>query len=213
MNQLEEFKYIKRTGFTNTTKIHWIYNPNSNLTVVELDTSALKDTSDKTLNTSALEDTKLVHSSTLNLCTPVHTYNKEDTKDYKKLTTTEDQPKSSSSSFYFSETLDQNILSTKLDSDKRSDIEFIKNVVDHVDNYSDKSNTRIVRAQAALKLLKKLNGLNVIFYSKGFSPNEIETKFHENEVRIPTQEDFQHYKACESGYEWVGAWMNQQREK
>mgnify|MGYP001599677680 FL=1 len=89
MNQLEEYKYIKRSGFTNNTKIHWIYNPNSSLTVIELNTSAPKDTSDKSLNTSALEDTKLVHSSTLNLCTPVHTYNKEDIKE--DITTTTGQ--------------------------------------------------------------------------------------------------------------------------
>lgn len=77
-----------------------------------------------------------------------------------------------SSSISFSETLDQNILSEKLYRDERSDDEFMENVIEHVDNHSDKKYPRIVRAQGALKLLKRLKEQNIIFYAKGRTPKE-----------------------------------------
>lgn len=89
MNQLEEYQYIKRTGFTNRKKLEWIYDPKSSITIVEKETNAIQCTSVEDLNTSALQCTKLVHSSALNYCTPVHTYNKEDNKE--DTTTTGDQ--------------------------------------------------------------------------------------------------------------------------
>lgn len=87
MNQLEESKYIKRTGFTNRTKTNWIYAPKSTVTIVELETNATQCTTVEDLNTSAIECSKLVHSSAVNLCTPVHTYNKDDIKVDKNTTT------------------------------------------------------------------------------------------------------------------------------
>lgn len=81
-----------------------------------------------------------------------------------------------SSSFFFSDTLDQNLLSTKLNRDERSDEEFMENVVDHVDNHSKKTFSRIVRAQGALKLLQKLKSENIIFYSNGKRPKDSEEK-------------------------------------
>ena len=98
LNQLEEYGYIHRKGFTNRKKLTWIHCPKSSITVIEEDTSALECSTVQQPNTSALEDTKLVHSSALNYCTPVHTYNKDNIKDYKKLTT-KDKPPSSSSFF------------------------------------------------------------------------------------------------------------------
>lgn len=92
-------------------------------------------------------------------------------KEIKKLTNC----KSSSSDLIFSETIDQNILEQKLNRDKRTDDEFMAHVVHHVDNNSDKKYKRIVRAQSALRMLKKLKEQNIIFESSGFE-NKIETK-------------------------------------
>lgn len=81
LRQLEDYKYIKRSGFTNRKTTSWVYRPDSKLIIEELDTSALDCTSVHELNTSAVDDTKLVQSSALNLCTPLHSYNKEDIKE------------------------------------------------------------------------------------------------------------------------------------
>lgn len=78
----------------------------------------------------------------------------------------------SSSSFFFSETLDKTLLQQKLVADKRSDEEFMANVIKHIDNFSDLNFSRIVRAQGVLKLLKKLKTQNIIFYAKGNEPKE-----------------------------------------
>jgi hypothetical protein len=78
----------------------------------------------------------------------------------------------SSSSFFFSETIDLEILNTKLFRDERSDEDFMIHAMHHVDNHSDKQHPRLVRAQALLKLLKKLKNDNVIFYAKGLAPKE-----------------------------------------
>lgn len=83
-NQLEELNYVRRTGFTNKKKIHWIHQPKSDLTVTEKDTSASHCTSVQKLNTSAIQCSKLVQSSAVNLCTPVHTDNKEYIKENNK---------------------------------------------------------------------------------------------------------------------------------
>ena len=82
----------------------------------------------------------------------------------------------SSSSFSFSETIDQSILDQKLTTDKRPDSEFMNEVIEHVDNHSDKHYSRIVRAQGALKILKSLNEQNLIFYAKGNEPKEKEVE-------------------------------------
>jgi hypothetical protein len=83
MNQLEEYQYIKRSGFTNRKKIYWVYSPKSSITVVENETSVTECTSVQELNTSVMDDSKLVSSMTLNLCHPCHTDIKEDTKENK----------------------------------------------------------------------------------------------------------------------------------
>jgi hypothetical protein len=84
LNMLEEFNYIKRVGLTNRRQINWIYSPTSTIIIEENDTNALQCTTDTKLNTSALECTQLVHSSALNLCTPLHTDNKVDNKEDNK---------------------------------------------------------------------------------------------------------------------------------
>lgn len=55
LDQLEKMKYIKRSGFTSRRIIEWIYQPESKIVVVE------------ELNTSAVQCTKLVQSSALEL--------------------------------------------------------------------------------------------------------------------------------------------------
>lgn len=92
------------------------------------------------------------------------------TDKYNQLNTTKLQ---SSSSFFFSETLDQSLLSQKLFRDERTDEEFMDQVINHVENHSDKAYSRLVRAQGALKLLTKLKKDGIIFYAKGSQPNEI----------------------------------------
>lgn len=78
-----------------------------------------------------------------------------------------------SSSFFFSETLERQMLNEKLNRDERSDEEFLKQVFDHVENHSDKSYGLIIRQQGALKLLRKMKKENRIFYVKGMEPKEI----------------------------------------
>ncbi len=82
-NQLEALKYISRSGSTKKRIIKWVYELSSKTIVTESETtSALQDANDLT---SALQDTKLVHSSAPNYCTGVHIDIKEDTKAYKDL--------------------------------------------------------------------------------------------------------------------------------
>lgn len=92
-----------------------------------------------------------------------------DTEEYlqKKLTNCE-----SSSSFFFSETIDQDILDKKLFRDERTDEEFMNQVIEHVENHSDKKYSKIIRAQGALKLLTKLKSQNIIFYVTGKETKE-----------------------------------------
>lgn len=145
MNDLEEFRYIRRTGFTNRKKIHWVYNPNFSLTVVELDTSAPECISEQKPNTSALQDTKLVHSSALDWCTPVHQLEelplydtKEDTKEYKTTTT---QNSDLSSSSFFSLKQKEQLLSLKLPSDSRTNQSFLEHCQSHVENQDNDKST------------------------------------------------------------------------
>ncbi len=110
------------------------------------------------------------------------------TDDYDQIKTTNCE---SSSSFFFSETIDKDLLNQKLHRDERSDEEFMDQVVDHVENQSDKKYPRIVRAQGALKLLKKMKEKNELFYVKGKQPketdapkNHVKPEFSEEELAL-----------------------------
>jgi len=108
------------------------------------------------------------------------------TEDYKQIKTT-----TAVSSFIFSETLDQNLLSQKLHRDERSDAEFMDHVVEHVDNHSDKQFTRLVRAQGALKLITRLKKEGIVFYAKGKQP-KLEDKPKAVKTKGPfTQEELE----------------------
>jgi hypothetical protein len=81
LDLLEKCSYIKRHGHTNRRILFWTFNPQYSITLTENDTNALDCTSVQELNTSAVDCSKLVQSSALNLCTPLHTYIKEDIKE------------------------------------------------------------------------------------------------------------------------------------
>ena len=205
MNLLEECQYIKRSGFTNRKKIEWVYKPNSSITVLELDTSAPECTSDHELNTSALKNTKLVHSTTLNLCTPVHTDIKEDTKDNKKLTTVAQHPSSSS---FFSEKQTSELLSCKLSTDERTDDLFLDNCIHHVEKQTNDL-SKFQRFTGLKNILVKLQENGEHFKASGLKK---EIGKNELENKIPTLEDFNNYKRCVNGFEWVGVWMQKQKK-
>jgi len=127
-----------------------------------------------------------------------------DTEEYKQKTTTNCE---TSSSFFFSKTLDQSLLNEKLSHDKRTDKEFLENVVHHVDNHSKKEYCRMVRAQASLKLLKKLKSENIIFYSTGLQPKEMQDK-PQTSMNPFTQEELElvnEYNHALKMKEWGGA--------
>lgn len=92
---------------------------------------------------------------------------------------------SSSSNFVFSETLDQNILNQKLERDDRSQKEFMDNVIAHVDNFSDKKFSRLVRAQGVLKILKIMKAEDRIFYASGMQPKQNEIPITRKQISKP----------------------------
>lgn len=71
-----------------------------------------------------------------------------------------------SSSFFFSESTDKNLLAQKLERDNRTNEQFMNECVNHVDNNSSKEYPRLQRANALVKLLKNLNENNIIFRQK-----------------------------------------------
>jgi cell fate (sporulation/competence/biofilm development) regulator YlbF (YheA/YmcA/DUF963 family) len=207
MNQLEDYKYIKRTGFTNRKKLEWIYSPKSSITIIENETSALQCTSDQELNTSAIQCTKLVQSSALNYCTPVHTYNKEDIKDYKTTTTVPPDPNLSSSSLFSSKQTTE-LLDLKLSTDERSNELFLEHCTHHVETQAN-ANSKYQRFTGLKNILIKLHDSGEHFKAKGFSKN---LELVKSESKIPSEEDFENYKKCIDGFSWVGAWMQKQKK-
>jgi hypothetical protein len=203
MNLLEELGYIQRKGFTNRKKIHWVHRTKSEIIVNELDTSALDCTNVQELNTSAVQCTQLVQSSALNLCTPVHTYIKEDTKDYKKLTTVNEEMPSSSS--FFSEKQKEELLSYKLKKDERPDELFLSHCQYHIESQNNDYG-KFERLTGLKHILTKLYEIQDIFKAKGFGKEE---QKQEKRTKPPTKEDFENYKRCVPGYEWVRDWRSQ----
>lgn len=208
-NDLEEYGYIKRKGFTNRKTTHWVYSPESKLVVEENDTSALPNTSVQEQDTSALNDTKLVQSSALNYCTPVHTYTKENTSININTSTTQNP----SISFFFSSSVDKKLLSLKLPDDRRSDEEFLTQCKLHVDTKSDKSHPYLKRANALCKLLADLKIKGQIFSVSGSKPlNEVkEEEKSKDPGRAPTQEEWINWKNGIKGFEWVNTWRLKQQ--
>lgn len=87
-----------------------------------------------------------------------------------------------SSSFFFSETLDKQMLNEKLYRDDRSDNEVLAEVFSHVENHmKSEENTLPERQRGALNLLKKLKSEDCIFHVKG-------KRSMENAQQIPNKE-------------------------
>lgn len=206
MNLLEHHNYIRRTGFTNSKKLQWVYDPKPSITLTETDTSALQCTSVQNSTVSAMQNTKLVHSSTLNLCNAVHTDNKVNTKDYKKLTTVEPTPSSSS---FFSQKQKGELLSLKQSTDFRTDELFLQHCQCHMETQVNDL-TKFQRFTGIKNLLKNLIDSSEHFQAKDFNKSAEITLL---ETRNPTEEEFNRYKSCEKGLEWVGLWVQKQRQK
>lgn len=211
LNQLESFGYIERNGFTNRKEIKWVHRPKSEIIVDETDTSPVNRTSVKELNTSSVYRTKLVRSTELNLSGLPDTDIKEDTKDNKKLTTVNEAPsivdKNPSSSSFFSEKQKAELLEFKLSTDERTDALFLDNCNHHVEKQTNDL-SKFQRFAGLKHILVKLYETGEQFNASGFNKNQV-TKEMEN--KIPSQEDFNNYKKCIPGYEWVGSWMQKQR--
>lgn len=202
LNQLEELGYIKRTGFTNRKKIQWVHCPESNIIVDESDTSPASRTNEQELNTSPGSRTKLVRDPEPILSGEPDTDIKEDTKDYKKLTTVKNE---SSSSSFFSQKQKEELLSYKLSSDDRDDELFLKHCTHHVEK-QDNDCSKFQRFSGLKHILMKLYEAEECFKAKGFEKEVKNTM----PSRAPTDEEFNQWKRCIPGYEWVGVWRSQQ---
>jgi len=172
LNQLESCGYITRTGHTNNRKIIWIYRPSSEIIVLESDISPAARTSDKKLNTSPANRTKLVRPTGLNLSGIPDI----DNKDNKKVNTTttaptpEPEPEKtiSSSSNFFSKKIQKQLLDLKLKSDAREDDLFLEHCRFHIENQKNE-NSLYQKITGLKNLLIKLNDVNECFNAKGFN--------------------------------------------
>ncbi|HWW39658.1 hypothetical protein [Pedobacter sp.] len=234
MNQLEEFKYIQRTGFTNRKKINWIYNPKSSITVLELDTSALECTTVQESNTSAIDCTKLVHSIALNYCTPLHTDIKEDIKDITTTTGLTSKPVvvvdnsktlTDHEKFSLSECYEKNPFQSE---NIKTLEDFLSAALYSLLNREEKF-TRQQRLRGILKFVREkqfdepkgwIKQQRIIDKPKMRKPDDIEFKRHEKGVPgyewvsgiiefqlslpKPDQEYLQMYHSRATGYSWVG---------
>jgi hypothetical protein len=137
----------------------------------------------------------------------------QDTQNTKKIKLT--VTKLPSSSFFFSETIDESLLSQKLDTDKRSSREFLEECQDHVDKCSDKKYPRLQRANALVKLLIKLKSSNTIFRPS------IETEGEESHSskKLVSDEDFQlvqeylHAKKMEGWGQDINLFMKKEKRE
>lgn len=123
----------------------------------------------------------------------------------------------SSSSFVFSKSTDQNLLTQKLDRDLRSDEEFLAECVEHVDNHSNQKYPRLQRANALVKLLTKLNNDNVIFRpskedDKPSTKEKVAPLF--SEVDLQLMQDYQHALKMQNWGHDINVYMKKElREK
>jgi hypothetical protein len=115
------------------------------------------------------------------------------------------EPQQSSSSF-FSKEQTKELLTYKLPTDKRSDELFLAHCNNHVEKQVNE-HSKYQRFSGLKHILTKVYENREPFNSKGFE-KEVEKEVKES--RIPTQEDFQNWKKCVNGYDWVGAWRQKQ---
>lgn len=201
LNQLEEIGYIKRSGFTNRKKTQWIYSPKSELIVDDTDASPKPRTNVKSLNTSPANQTKLVRPTGLNLSGSPDTDIKEDTKENKKLTTEDQNPSSSS---FFSKKQKDELLSYKLQTDERTDELFLEHCQWHIEK-QENDLSKYQRFTGIKHILTKQYETKEKFKATGFGKPSIKAV---ERTTPPTREDFDNWKSCVPGYEWVGLWRS-----
>lgn len=112
------------------------------------------------------------------------------------------------SSSFFSDKQKTELLALKHPTDNRTDKEFLEHCQHH---YEIQTNdlSKYQRITGLKNLLRKLCDNDEHFQAKGL--NKInESKILES--KIPTEEDFNQWKSCVSGYEWVGAWRQKQNK-
>lgn len=204
LNQLEEIGYIKRTGFTNRKKTQWVYSPKSELIVDDTNASPAPRTNVKSLNTSPANQTKLVRPTGLNLSGSPDTDIKEDTKENKKLTTEDQNPSSSS---FFSKKQKDELLSYKLQTDDRTDELFLEHCTHHVES-QENDLSKYQRFTGLKHILINQYELKEKFKATGFGKQSIKAV---ERTTPPTKEDFDNYRTCVPGYEWVGLWRLKQQ--
>lgn len=198
LNQLELLGYIKRSGFTNRKKLQWVYSPKSALIVDDTDLSPKPRTTVKSLNTSSDNRTKLVRDPEPILSGIPDTDIKEDTKENKKLTTVDQDPSSS----FFSQKQKDELLSYKLTSDIRDDQLFLAHCTHHVE-IQENELSKFQRFTGLKHILVTLYEIKEIFKASGFGKQTVKVV---ERTTPPTKEDFDNYKTCVPGYEWVGLW-------
>ncbi len=200
LNQLESLGYIKRSGFTNRKKIQWMYSAKSEIFVDETSSSPAPRTNVKSLNTSPVNRTKLVRAPEPILSGEPDIDIKEDTKENKKLTAVDKDPSSS----FFSQKQKDELLSYKLQTDDRTDELFLEHCIHHVD--SQQNDLRKYQRFVGLKhILVKQYETKEKFKATGFGKPSIKAV---EKTTPPTREDFDNWKSCVPGYEWVGLWRS-----
>lgn len=199
LNQLESLGYIQRSGFTNRKKIQWIYSAKSEIFVDETSSSPAPRTNVKSLNTSPANRTKLVRPTEPILSGSPDTDIKEDTKENKKLTTEDQNPSSSS---FFSKKQKDELLSYKLQSDSRTDELFLEHCTHHVEKQQNEL-SNFQRFTGLKHILVKLYETKEQFRASGFGKQSVKAV---ERTTPPTKEDFDNYRTCVPGYEWVGLW-------
>lgn len=201
LNQLESFGYIQRSGFTNRKKIQWVYSPKSEIFVDETSNSPEVRTSVKSLNTSPVTRTKLVRDPEPILSGIPDTDIKEDTKENKKLTTVDQDPSSSS---FFSQKQKDELLSYKLQTDERTDELFLEHCQWHIEK-QENDLSKYQRFTGLKHILTKQYETKEKFKATGFGKPSIKAV---ERTTPPTREDFDNWKSCVPGYEWVGLWRS-----
>ena len=134
-----------------------------------------------------------------------------DTDNYlqKKLTTVKPNPSSSS---FFSEKQKAELLTLKLSTDTRTDELFLEHCTHHVENQKNDL-SKYQKFTGVKRILTRLNETGCHFKATGFDKVSVESlSANEEETRIPTEEEWKKWKNCEKGFDWVGGWMQKQKQ-
>ena len=122
----------------------------------------------------------------------------------KKLTTVNPTPSSSS---FFSEKQQEELLSYKIKSDDRPDELFLAHCTHHAEIQGDNF-SKYQKFKGLERLLIKHNEMNEPFQAKGFDKLSL---VKQDEKSTFTLEDFKNWTSGQKGYDWVGPIYNKQR--